>query len=86
MCIVFTIGHLYETSDHVRSRNIRAHDTWHLASSWALFNGASLRDIFQAARLSSENTFGPFYLRDVAWGKGNFPRASILGTVRIAKD
>ena len=39
------------------SGRLRAHDTRSVSSSWALFNGASLKDIQQAAYWSSPNTF-----------------------------
>ena len=43
--------------DALVSGRFRAHDTRSVSSSWALFNGASLKDIQQAAYWSSPNTF-----------------------------
>ena len=64
---------------------VRAHDTRRLASSWALFNGAPVKDILQAAHWACENTFTSFYLKDVLWGEESFARSSILKTVKWAK-
>ena len=58
------------------SGRIRAHDTRSVSSSWALFNGASLKDIQQAAYWSSPNTFISCYLKDVLAAEASF--ASVL--------
>ena len=43
---------------------VRAHDTRSVSSSWALFNGASLKDIQQAAHWLSPNSFISCYLKE----------------------
>ena len=53
----------------------RAHDTRSVSSSWALFNGASLKDIQQAAYWSSPNTFISCYLKDVLAAEASFASA-----------
>ena len=53
-----------------------------MAVSWALFNGATTKEIMKAAHWSQENSFTEFYLKDVTKEEGNFARASILGTRR----
>ncbi|XP_062613927.1 uncharacterized protein LOC134275683 [Saccostrea cucullata] len=65
--IVSLIRYVYENSTDLNLREVRAHDTRRLASSWALFNESSLREILQAAHWASENTFTSFYLKDVSW-------------------
>ena len=57
------------------SDRIRAHDTRGLAASWALFNGASMEDILNAAYWSSSNTFTACYLSDVLQTETEFARA-----------
>ena len=59
-----------------------AHDTRRLATSWAPFNGASLKDIIQATHWSSDNMFASVYLKDVSQEEGNFAKASILGSIK----
>ena len=73
--IVSTIRQAYESSGVSYPKESRAHDTRRLAVSWALFNGASVKEVLQAAHWSSENTFTSFYLKDVAQEEGNFARA-----------
>jgi len=80
--IVSTIRQAYESRGTPYPEEPRAHDTRRLAVSWALFNGASLKEILQAAHWSRENSFTTFYLKDVSKEQGNFAKASILGTVR----
>ena len=53
----------------------RNHDTRSVSSSWALFNGASLKDIQQAAYWSSPNTFISCYLKDVLAAEASFTSA-----------
>ena len=79
--IVSTIKQVYETCRMAVPEGPRAHDTRKLATSWALFNGASLKEVLQAANWSSESTFTSFYLKDVGREEGNFARASILGSM-----
>ena len=59
----------------VISGKVRAHDTRSVSSSWALFNGASLKDIQQAAYWSSPNSFISCYLKDVLVGEASFASA-----------
>ena len=54
---------------------VRAHDTRSVSSSWALFNGASLKDIQQAAYWSSPNSFISCCLKDVLVGEASFASA-----------
>ena len=56
------------------SDKVRAHDT---STSWALFNGASVTDIFKAAYWSNANTFTSCYLKDVVSKEGLFGRAAL---------
>ena len=53
----------------------RAHDTRSVSSSWALFNGASLKVFQQAAYWSSPNTFILCYLKDVLAAEASFASA-----------
>ena len=57
------------------SGRIRAHDTRSVSSSWALFNGASLKDFQQAVYWSSPNSFISCYLKDVLVGEASFASA-----------
>ena len=61
--------------DALVSGRFRAHDTRSVSSSWALFNGASLKDIQQAAYWSSPNTFISCYLKDVLAAEASFGSA-----------
>lgn len=45
--------------------SVKAHSTRAIGPSWALFNGASMYAILEAADWSRESTFTKFYLRDV---------------------
>ena len=53
----------------------RAHDIRSVSSSWALFNGASLKDIQQAAYWSSPNTFILCFLKDILADEASFASA-----------
>ena len=44
---------------------VKGHPTRSIGPSRALFNGAPMKDIFEAADWSKETTFTKFYLRDV---------------------
>ena len=44
---------------------VRGHSTRALGPSWALYNGASIKSILEAADWSRESTFVKFYLRDI---------------------
>ena len=45
--------------------NVKAHSTRAMGPSWALYNGASMKSILEAADWSTESTFVKFYLRNV---------------------
>lgn len=47
------------------SMKVKAHSTRAIGPSWALFNGASMRSILEAADWSKESTFIQFYFRNV---------------------
>ena len=79
--IVSTIKQAYESCGETYPGNPSAHDTRRLAVSWALFNGASIKEILKAAHWSQEDSFTKFYLKDVS-KESNFARASILGTMK----
>lgn len=59
--IVKVIQMAYEDS----SKKVKAHSTRSLGPSWALFNGASMQSVMEAADWSRETTFIRFYLRNV---------------------
>lgn len=82
--IVSLIQQVYNDSPDLTLGDVRAHDTRRLATSWALFNGASLQEIIQAAHWASETTFTTFYLKDVG-SEDSFARASVLETAHWAK-
>lgn len=44
---------------------VKGHSTRAIGPSWALYNGASMKSILEAADWSKESTFVKFYLRDV---------------------
>ena len=46
-----------EGADVILADRVRAHDTRAVSSSWALLNGASLKEIQQAAFWSNPNSF-----------------------------
>ena len=75
---------IYEGSPNIQLGNVRAHDTRRLSTSWALFDGASIREIIQAAHWASETTFISFYLKDVG-SEDSFARASLLETAHWAR-
>ena len=72
--IVSLIKWVYQdTSKHLST--VHAHDTRKLATSWALFNGASITEIIRA----SESTFTSFYMKDVPTKDA---RSAILETAK----
>ena len=83
--IVSLIKYVYDNLPDLRLGSVRAHDTRRLSTSWALFNGAPLSEILQAAHWARETTFTSFYLKDVCT-EDNFARASLLKTVVWAKN
>lgn len=66
--IVSVIKLAYSDSDV----KVRAHSTRAIGPSWALFKGASLSAILEAADWSSEETFKRFYYRDMDSQKWEF--------------
>ena len=84
--IVSLVKFVYEHNDNREPLcNIRAHDTRRLATSWALFNGATVEEILQTAHWATENTFTSFYMRDVPKGEARFAKSLVLDTSRWAK-
>ena len=67
------------------SGKFRAHDTRSVSSSWAFFNGASLKDIQQANFWSSPNTFISCYLKDVLAAEASLPLRSSKRLPRVLK-
>ena len=61
--------------DAILADRVQAHDTRAISSSWALFNGASLKEIQQAAFWSNANSFISCYLKDVLVGEASFAAA-----------
>ena len=79
--IVSLIKWVYQdTSKHLST--VRAHDTRKLATSWALFNGASITEIIRAAHWASESTFTSFYMKDVPTKGARYARSAILETAK----
>ncbi|KAJ8301586.1 LOW QUALITY PROTEIN: hypothetical protein KUTeg_020573 [Tegillarca granosa] len=78
--IVSLIRYVYDKLPDLNLGEVRAHDTRRLATSWALFNGASVQSILQAAHWATETTFTSFYLKDVGV-EDSFAKASLLGEV-----
>ena len=62
-------------ADAILADRVRAHDTRAVSSSWALLNGASLKEIQQAAFWSNPNSFISCYLKDVLVGEASFAAA-----------
>ena len=60
--IVKTIQEVYDDG----SKKVKAHSTRAIGPSWALYNGASIKSILEAADWSNESTFLRFYLRDLS--------------------
>ncbi len=59
--IVKTIQMAYNDT----KKNVKGHSTRAIGPSWALYNGASVKSICDAADWKSENTFAKFYMRTV---------------------
>lgn len=60
--IVKTIQEAYED----KAKKVKAHSTRSIGPSWALYNGASIKSVLEAADWSRESTFTKFYLKRVA--------------------
>ena len=68
-------------TEAILTDRVRAHDTRSVSSSWALFNGACLKDIQQAAFWSNLNSFISCYLKDVVVGEASFAAAVLRTSV-----
>ena len=72
-------------ADAILTDRVRAHDTRAISSSWALLNGASLKEIQRAAFWSNPNSFIGCYLKDVLVGEASFAsavlRSSSMGSL-----
>ena len=56
---------MIQTAYDDKTNNVKAHSTRSVGPTWALFNGASIDSIMQAAVWSRESTFMKFYYRDI---------------------
>ncbi|KAJ8320023.1 hypothetical protein KUTeg_001610 [Tegillarca granosa] len=74
--IVSLIRYVYDKLPDLNLGEVRAHDTRRLATSWALFNGASVQSILQASHWATETIFTSFYLKDVGV-EDSFAKASV---------
>lgn len=59
--IVSTIQMAYND----KKKSVKAHSTRAIGPSWALYKGASMKNIMEAADWSRESTFTKFYLRHI---------------------
>ena len=69
-------------TEAILTDRVRAHDTRSVSSSWALFNGASLKDIQQAAFWSNPNSFTSCYLKDVVVGEASYAAAVLRSSLK----
>lgn len=63
--IVEAISLAYESRGQLPPAGLRAHSTRGMATSWALFRGVSIKEIFEAANWATPHTFSRFYRLDV---------------------
>ena len=63
--IVMAIKSAYQEMGKDLDGKIRAHSTRSISTSWALFNGAAMKSILEAADWSRQSTFTRFYLKNV---------------------
>ena len=56
---------IVQTAYSDESMRVNTHSTRAIAASWALYKGASIKTIIEAADWASESTFVKFYLRDL---------------------
>ena len=63
--IVLAIKSAYQEMGKDLDGKIRAHSTRSISTSWALFNGAAMKSILEAADWSRQSTFTRFYLKNV---------------------
>ena len=68
-------------TEAILADRVWAHDTRSVSFSWALFNGASLKEIQQAAFWSYPNSFVSCYLKDVVVGEASFAAAVLKSSV-----
>lgn len=52
-------------ADNEKNKSVKAHSTRAIGPSWALYKGASMKNIMEAADWSRETTFTKFYLRNL---------------------
>ena len=71
--------------DALRFGRVRAHVSRSFSSSWALFNGASLKEIQSAAYWSNPNSFISCYLKDVFLGEASFASAVLKTSSLVSK-
>ena len=69
-------------TDAILADRVRAHDTRSVSSSWALFNGASLKVIQQAAFWFNSNSFTSCYLKDVVLGEASYAAAVLRSSLQ----
>ena len=68
-------------TEAILTDRVRAHDTRSVSSLWALFNGACLKDIQQAAFWLNPNSFISCYLKDVVVSEASFAAAVLRTSV-----
>ena len=61
--------------DAIMGISVHGHDTRLVSLSWALFQGASVREIQRPAYWANPNSFISCYLKDVVLGEALFGRA-----------
>ena len=61
---------------------VEAHDVRALASSWALFNNASLNEVLSAGFWRSENSFLSHYLRSMSVHEDNLFSLGLIVSVQ----
>ena len=71
-------------ADAILTDRVRAHDTRAVSSSWTLLNGASLKEIQQAAFWSNPNSFISCYLKDVVVGESSLPPFNLVICANLA--
>lgn len=62
--LVDTIKYCYK-KEQKTVKNVKGHSTRSVGPSWALFKGASLQQVMEAADWSRETTFTKFYLKNI---------------------
>ena len=64
--VVEAIRQAYMETDRPTLPGLRAHSTRGMATSWALWRGASLQEICKAATWSTPSTFAKYYSINIA--------------------